>query len=352
MLWDLFCRVIDNHGDAGVCWRLAAMLAARGERVRIWIDDDSALTWMAPGGANGVEVRAWPSSDDAAAAVTPAEVVIEAFGCELPAAFIAAMARCRPAPTWVNLEYLSAEAYVAASHRLRSPQFSGPGRGLDKWFFYPGFTDDTGGLLREPESVSPLSEAERQQTLARLGCATQGGERVISLFCYDNPALPDLLAQWADQPTLVLATPGHAQRQLDSLRLPAKVRRANLPWLTQSDYDQVLRCADLNLVRGEDSFVRAMWAQRPFIWQIYPQQDGAHAIKLEAFMARFVPCFAQSADALAWKAIQRAWNQLAPWPEASPDLPAWAQACRIWCADLVRQPDLCTQLQAFVAERR
>ena len=32
MLWDLFCRVIDNHGDLGVCWRLARDLAARGER--------------------------------------------------------------------------------------------------------------------------------------------------------------------------------------------------------------------------------------------------------------------------------------------------------------------------------
>ena len=32
MLWDVFCRVIDNHGDLGVCWRLACHLAARGQR--------------------------------------------------------------------------------------------------------------------------------------------------------------------------------------------------------------------------------------------------------------------------------------------------------------------------------
>ncbi|HET7526824.1 MAG TPA: elongation factor P maturation arginine rhamnosyltransferase EarP, partial [Burkholderiaceae bacterium] len=41
--WDLFCRVIDNLGDAGVCWRLASDLAARGQQVRLVIDDASPL---------------------------------------------------------------------------------------------------------------------------------------------------------------------------------------------------------------------------------------------------------------------------------------------------------------------
>ena len=33
LLWDIFCQVIDNHGDVGVCWRLARELAARGHTV-------------------------------------------------------------------------------------------------------------------------------------------------------------------------------------------------------------------------------------------------------------------------------------------------------------------------------
>ena len=147
MLWDIFCRVVDNHGDIGVCWRLAADLAARGERLRLWIDDSSALAWMAPRGAAGVQVRAW---DDAASEHSqPGDVVVEAFGCDPPTAFVARMARGVPAPCWINLEYLSAEAYVERSHGLTSPQAGGPGAGLVKWFFYPGFTPRTGGLLRE-----------------------------------------------------------------------------------------------------------------------------------------------------------------------------------------------------------
>ena len=86
MKWDLFCRVVDNFGDVGVCWRLAADLAARGEHVRLWIDDATALTWMAPQGADRVEVRAWPQGD---VDVEPFDVVVETFGCDPPASFVA-----------------------------------------------------------------------------------------------------------------------------------------------------------------------------------------------------------------------------------------------------------------------
>src|SRR3954462_8885549 len=88
MHWDIFCKVIDNHGDIGVCWRLAADLAARGAKVRLWIDDASALAWMAPHGASGVEVLPWA----AGATAEPGEVVTEAFGCALDEPFVAAIA--------------------------------------------------------------------------------------------------------------------------------------------------------------------------------------------------------------------------------------------------------------------
>ena len=147
MQWDLFCRVVDNHGDLGVCWRLAADLGSRGETVRLWVDDASALAWMAPQGATGVELRAWPEAEDEP---EPGDVVIEAFGCDPPASFVARMATRARAPVWINLEYLSAEPYVARSHGLPSPQRNG----LVKWFFYPGFDAHSGGLLRERDLLA------------------------------------------------------------------------------------------------------------------------------------------------------------------------------------------------------
>ncbi|RYF56348.1 MAG: DUF2331 family protein [Comamonadaceae bacterium] len=157
MHWDLFCKVIDNHGDLGVCWRLACQLAEAGEAVRLWVDDGTALRWMAPAGHEDVSVIDWsnPAAVQAAAAATPPNVLVEAFGCDPAPELIARFAGAAGAGginrAWINLEYLSAEPYVERLHRLPSPVFRGPGEGLTKHFFYPGFTPATGGLLREAD---------------------------------------------------------------------------------------------------------------------------------------------------------------------------------------------------------
>lgn len=352
MRWDLFCRVVDNHGDLGVCWRLAADLAARGEQLRLWVDDASALSWMAPQGAAGVEVHRW--NDAAGDGIEPGDVVIEAFGCDPPAAFVQRMGARRPPPCWINLEYLSAEPYVDRSHGLPSPQAAGPGAGQRKWFFYPGFTQRTGGLLREPGLLARRAGFDGAVWRASHGCAPRDGERVASLFCYGNPALPAFLEALAEQPTLLLATPGHATTQLHRLRadgaLPPSLRIIEMSYLTQADYDHLLWSCDLNFVRGEDSFVRAQWAGVPFVWQIYPQSDGAHAAKLAAFLDAFL-ADAEPRLAADLGALWRAWNGLggAPrWPEAG----AWRAHCERWRAKLAMQADLGTQLLGFVHEKR
>lgn len=341
--WDIWCRVIDNHGDLGVCWRLACELAARGLQVRLYADDAAALAWMAPAGQPGVAVCPWPQPEG----VSPAgDVVVEAFGCDPPAAVVAQMsARAQP-PVWLNLEYLSAESYVERSHRLPSPQ---PG-GLKKWFFYPGFTARTGGLLRESGLLKQRCTFDGAAWLAERGWARQPGEQVLSLFCYDTAPLPALLRSLAAQPQLnhlLLATPGPALR-LRQMPLPANVRLLALPWLTQPDYDRLLWASDLNVVRGEDSVVRAIWAGQPFVWHIYPQQDGAHAVKLQAFLEQLAAPAEASAAIWAFNGLGSA--------AAAPELPAfpphrvWQAACERWCERLAAQDDLATQLLAFVAQ--
>ena len=351
-LWDLYCRVVDHHGDAGVCWRLAADLAARGERVRLVIDDAAPLAFMAPSGAPGVQVWAWPGPHASTDGGPPGDVVIEAFGCALPEVCVTAMLQRCPPPVWLNLEYLSAEAYVERSHGLPSPQANG----LDKWFYYPGFTPRTGGLLREPSIVAARSAFDRDAWLAtRLGLRRLPGERVLSLYCYDNPSIPALMRSLAGaptralarstrpEPTLLLLTQGAAQRQV--LQAPQGIRLHPLPWLSQADFDNLLWSCDINFVRGEDSAVRALWAGAPFAWQLYPQHDGAHFAKLEALL---VQAEASPATAALW----RAWNSApgAPWPDLPP-LGAWQQELLAWRGRQLEQGDLTSRLIEFVAGR-
>ncbi|MBK6864539.1 MAG: elongation factor P maturation arginine rhamnosyltransferase EarP [Ideonella sp.] len=348
--WDLFCRVIDNHGDLGVAWRLAADLASRGERVRLWVDDARALAWMAPSGQAGVELVAWtePAPD-----LAPGAVVVETFGCDLPPRFVERMAARQPAPAWINLEYLSAEAYVERSHGLPSPVTLAGGKTLERRFFYPGFTPHTGGLLCEPGLLARLRDFDRAHWLAANGVAPQAGERLVSLFCYANPALPALVDRLCAAPTLLLAAPGAATEQIAAALGPALRRGALrvrcLPWLAQTEYDHLLRACDLNFVRGEDSFVRAQWAGRPFVWQIYPQQDGSHRAKLLAFLDRMLADGdARVADPL--RALMLGWNGFGPLAPGLPPLARWQSHCEQWRDGLAVAPDLTTQLLGLVVE--
>jgi len=355
MRWDIFCKVIDNHGDVGVCWRLACALAAEGDAVRLWIDDPAALAWMAPGGCDGVSVVHWTPADAArAAADAPApDVMVEAFGCDPAPEAVARFAEQRQrdgaSRRWINLEYLSAEPYVERLHGLPSPVFRDPGAGLTKHFFYPGFTERTGGLLRGPGLLARRERFDRAAWLKRHGIAWRG-ERLVSLFCYEPPALAALLAQFerAAEPTRLLVTAGRASAALP----PGPAQRGALaihwlPALAQPEFDHLLWTCDLNFVRGEDSLVRALWAGAPFVWQIYPQDDDAHHVKLDAFLD-----WLQAPPSL--RSFHYLWNGFShdePPALDAATLAPWALAAQAARARLGAQTELETRLRGFVAQK-
>jgi uncharacterized repeat protein (TIGR03837 family) len=358
--WDVFCRVVDNFGDIGVCWRLACNLAERGQRVRLWVDDATSLRWMAPEGHANVEVATWLPTTTFP---PPGDVVVEAFGCDPAPAFLAAMAAAERAPVWINLEYLSAERYVERSHALASPQMSGPAHSLTKWFFYPGFTAATGGLLREPGLAAEQAAFDRGAWLAAQGIALADDERLVSLFCYPGARVDRLVASLAAdlRPTVIATAPGAATGAVRAALATlgdadSGIRQHTLPWLAHPDFDRLLWAADLNLVRGEDSWVRAQWAGRPFVWQAYPQDDGAHGAKIHAFLDLAL-AQAEPDGAAAVRRWTAAWNALddgaTPLPAWTPDLLAAAQRdARAWRDRLRGSPDLVTRLLAFIQEKR
>jgi uncharacterized repeat protein (TIGR03837 family) len=364
--WDIFCRVIDNFGDVGVCWRLAVNLAQRGQTVRLWVDDTAALAWMAPGGAPGVQVHRW-TSPFSAEGITPGEVMIEAFGCEVAPEFVASYAyyirttgrKCR----WINLEYLTAESYAMRCHSLPSPVMDGPGRGLVKHFYYPGFAPGTGGLLRETNLTARQAAFDRADWLARqhIGWC---GERLVSLFCYEPPRLGQLLeALAADaRPTLMLVAAGRSATALheavDALNKLKPLWNNHftlsfsfLPTLAQVDFDHLLWSCDLNFVRGEDSLVRAIWAGRPMIWQIYPQSDDAHQGKLQAFLDWLQAPASLRQFHLAWNNFEANLHAIAD--DTLPpltDINRWHQTLRQARQTLLQQDDLASALLRFTAK--
>lgn len=397
--WEVFVRVIDNRGDAGVGWRLARHLARRSQRVRLWIDDAGALNGMADAADRAlvhggrIEVRSWPRDGDRFALAPGAIAVVEAFGCALPDAVLAALAPAGQAggpaaPVWINLEYLSAEPYVERSHRLPSPRHDGPAAGSVLWFFYPGFSERTGGLLRDADPQPPAPQAPAVVPSAHARTAAAPGPLRISRFDYRPGQALAWLADWANTWTDTGQGPGLQCLEPGTLpgpgRPPARLgpdptprlERIALPWLTQSAYDTLLASCELNIVRGEDSFVRAQWAGRPLIWQAYPQHDGAHAGKLQAWLDAYL-AGCDPALASVIRQVHAMWNGLEadglpPADAAAPagqdgqgrqtwriwaglDRPAldrWTEHARRWRLALAGRPDLADALIEFVTHRR
>lgn len=315
--WDIFCRIVDNYGDIGVCWRLASQLAHEYSlTIRLFVDCPQVAQKIIPELSlshstqviSGVEICFW---DDALSVGDIADVVIEAFACDLPASYYAKIPDKNP--IWINLEYLSAESWVDDFHAKASIN---PINGLVKYFFFPGFNDATGGLLREADLIakrdefqsSASSQLEFWQQLALIAPAEKAIK--VSLFCYPHAQIIDLLQGMSTGiypitlfvPDGAILTTVSQFFGVDGATLSAGnvLAKGNLsvniiPFLSQADYDKLLWSCDINFVRGEDSWLRAIWAAKPFIWQPYFQQEETHLVKLNAFLAHYL----QSSDALA-----------------------------------------------------
>lgn len=368
---DIFCRVIDNYGDVAVCWRMARQLAAEhGLTVRLWVDDLASFAHIAPAidphahsqSLAGVSVCAWIA---AAAQAVPADIVIEAFACEPPHAYIRAMATRARRPAWINLEYLSAESWIEDCHGLGSPH---PRLPLIRHFFFPGFTLRTGGLLREawldPQRIAfQRDSALIERFWQSLGVPPPAAHRLkVSLFGYESASLPSLLEAWStgQRPITCILPDGRlrpaAERWAGHALKPGNTEERGslrlhvVPFMPQEDYDRLLWACDLNFARGEDSFVRAQWARKPLVWHIYRQDDDAHRTKLDAFLARYTAGLRGLAAAALedfWHAWDRGQDMTAPWAAVESQLPELALHAEAWAEETASHGDLSSKLLIF-----
>ena len=368
--WDIFCTIVDNLGDVGFSWRLARQLVnEHGLEVRLWVDDlaifsqiesaidvDEDQQWL-----QGVEICYWRESF---ARIEPADVVIETFACTLPDNYILAMADLPQQPVWINLEYLSAENWTLDCHCLPSLH---PHLPLKKYFFFPGFVEGTGGLLLEknllPARVA-FNNTSQNIFWQELGLQSpREGELCISLFCYDDAPIEELFSAWliSDVPMRVLV-PQHSVNNAIGMffgvDLPTagqvlqsgKLEVCIIPFLAQDKYDQLLWACDINFVRGEDSFVRAQWAARVFIWNIYPQAEQSHRLKLEAYLSLYTERMSPEMSAAVFS-LWNAWNgngqMINAWSVFAAQMSALTGYGNNWIRQLLPIGDLASNLVKF-----
>ena len=376
---DIFCRVVDNFGDIGVTWRLARQLSSEfALQVRLIVDDLACFQKLAfdvdvnadSQCRNGVTILHWHKNLH----LEPAQCVIEAFQCALPTIYVNAMAAMTPSPVWLNLEYLSAEGWIGEHHLLPSPH---PQTGLNKFFFFPGFRANTGGLIREQSlllqqqqfqlqlkgEIEHGHQHEHEYAHKRVDKPAPADVRPLKIFMfgYENAALPALFNSITQSRSHTICTipDGALARQAKALNMGAevamKLQVQTIKFQPQPEFDRLLWPQDVLFVRGEDSFVRAQWAAKPFIWQIYPQAERAHWLKLNAFLDLYCAELASDA-AVALRELHRVWNDEdidatgAAWLAFMRQLGPLRKHAVMWAQKLSQMPDLATQLMTFYAK--
>lgn len=370
--WDIFCKIVDNFGDIGICWRLSQQLVIEHHcQVRLFIDDLTTAKKIIPAlvdtlqqqSINGVEICTWPTMP-----IEPAVVVIGAFACELPDAYIQKMPASQT--VWINLEYLSAEDWVGDYHAKPSPH---PSLAITKHFYFPGFKSDTGGLIRESNLIKARdnfveSETEQLVFWQKLGAFNEISEIKnsikISLFCYPQANIQHLILALmsASKPVDLFVPADSTTKSLKEILIDFEVinakllRKANitmhlLPFLCQAEYDHLLWACDLNFVRGEDSWIRAIWAGKPFIWQPYIQTEHTHITKLNAFLEVYSSTASHEiksllADAhLSWSNVEN--SGLMSLQHMIKHLPKLSCYAQLQANLLAEQTDLATKLVSF-----
>ena len=351
---DIFCRVIDNFGDAGVCGRLARQWSLEiGAKVRLFIDAPDVLQIILPP-PHSFDVILWDESIEYPYA---ADMVIEAFACSLPESVILSM-KNRPIPSvWVDLEYLSAENWVERFHAIPSLH---PLTGLAKTVFFPGFTHRTGGLIQENGIFSRrnafIADINEQDRWRRDHFLPEIDKNAIdiSFFCYKTAPRVEFLEKMATyhRPVRVFCPEKRADVYVSTSGNLTVIR---MPFVPQEDYDLLCWTSDLNFVRGEDSFVRAQFSGKPLIWNIYAQDENTHLVKLQAFLAHYLPFFGENGrDLLAQAHIL--WNEGCRnrgdiWHHLLDSLPILTEGSGRWADNCASHASLTANLLKFFKEQ-
>lgn len=305
---DIFCEIIDNYGDIGVVYRTAKELQKifPKSKIRAFLNKldefkkiNSQVLDLPSQNIDGIEYITFDYLRDNANELLTAQVIIEAFGCQIPEEYMEIA--YDNSELLINLEYLSAEDWIEDFHLQSSPL----GRGkLKKVFFMPGFTEKSGGVIADSnylERIQRVLENKEFYEKKYLSDIEDRENKIVgTLFSYEKnftPLLEDL--KKLDKDVVILAMGEKTQDSLkkilknfsiedfrNSLKY-GKIEIRFLNFLNQEEYEELINTVDFNFVRGEDSFIRAVLTGKPYMWHIYCQEEYAHMDKIEGFLDKY-----------------------------------------------------------------
>ena len=319
----VLCKVVDNFGDIGVAWRLCRRLAKIQSKYKICliVDDLESFSKIedrlprryAPrndGGVaiaseatviaseakqsiiiDGIEIFPWHEDDLCHEVFCQNDgerlsIILELFQCGRPDWMerILFEEKLQRTVHIIMIDYLTAEKYAEDFHCLQSLTRSAK---VQKVNFMPGFTQKTGGLV--------IDEAWREVPVRK-------ADGPVLVFTYERD-WTELVRALGERRILVAQGRGKVSFMTAVAECGADGFVKELPYLNQSEWDEVMKGCSALVIRGEESMSRACLSGIPFIWHAYPQSDEYQLVKVKALLERMRRHF----EPEDFEIVERAW---------------------------------------------
>lgn len=282
---DIFCEVIDNYGDAGTAYRLykeiknnfkdvyVRLFINKFEEINLIKNKDEEINIFKYEEANNLET---------------ADLIIECFACNILDKYLDRA--YDNSKIWINLEYFSAEDWIEDFHLQESLLSRGK---IKKYFFMPGITKKSGGLIVDKEFLETKLKVQKNKTFyLKKYNIPENYDYLISIFSYEKnfDKFIDFLEKSSKKFVILILsekTQKNFTKYFDKFKKCDRIEAVNLKFLSLKEYEEILSLCDCNFVRGEESFSRSLILGKPFLWHIYPQENNLHLKKLNDFLKKY-----------------------------------------------------------------
>ncbi len=363
----VLCKVVDNFGDIGVCWRMCRRLKLINPDINLSliVDDLEAFKRICSQIKvdekaqvfQGITIYNWKEYEYCFSEFIKndgekMDVILECFQCGRPDWMeeILFEKKLNRTVNVIMIDYLTAEDYAEDFHKLNSLTRSAK---VQKVFFMPGFTGKTGGLIIDEQwkNLSPYDENGPVLifTYEKNWDGLAGAINELFFESENNENSPEiLLAQGRGLDSIKLAL-----QKYDSVSGNLTV----LDYLNQEEWDEMMKKCSILIIRGEESMSRACLSGIPFIWHAYPQSDEYQMVKVNALLERLRPYFEEK----NFNFIKEAWHcindpdieqdkQKSAYKSFIENRLIFASGFRNFALDLRKNGDLCDNLMTFIEE--
>ena len=291
---DLFCDIIDNYGDIGVVYRLGKELHNKNYKVRIFVNKLNEVAKIIRGFDSNLSQQIYKGIEflnfDNFEITNTAEVIVEAFAVDIPESYLEKLST--NTKLILNLEYLSAENWIENYHLKNS--FS-PKPYIEKFFYMPGFTSESGGIILDDsylkliELIKENREIYFNNFFKKFDLKYSSSTFYINVFTYNWDFKNFIRTLEKSNHKFVFFILDY---KLDiNFDYSNNIKILQMPYMDQSQFDILINLSDFNFVRGEESFIRALLTGKPYLWNIYEQDEMLHIEKLNAFLEKFKEYF-------------------------------------------------------------